>query len=498
MDFIEIHITPIENANKSISQILLDTFKLEENEEKIELENNINDLFDELREELYVVIETPYVDKFYRDSYYTYFASKHREYSKDCIRISFFADEITPEHFRDNDLFQELQDKFLGYSILRPTIPNIFGRSIIAKNAFYDNRYQICEYQSNILLNGIRLEVKGFPHSSQDGESIKCAETTIWAIMEYFGSKYPDYRPVAISSIISALSKYSKKRMLPSAGLTVDQISYALKEFGFGTYIYSRDEAYENEIENILSIYVESGIPTIVALENDTIGHAVIAIGYKREEYIDFNKQSKRGLDIDGTIINYVDYSDVERNYIIQDDNATPQIQIKLNNPTAHYGESDFPEWQDCKVNSLVVPLYRKIYLEAEIAKRLSLEIISDSEFGYNFGDDFVFRFFLTSSRSFKSHISNLQEIDNEIADIIIATKMPKFIWISEIYTRDNYGKDIADGIVVLDATEASEIKKNAILFTAYPKHCIFKIGEKFISLPKGLKTYYRFNNNLS
>lgn len=195
----------------------------------------------------------------------------------------FFSNEITPQHFRDNDLFQDLQDKFLGYSVLRPTIPNIFGRSIISKKAFTENNYKICEYSSNILLNGIRLEVKGFPHSSQDGESIKCAETTIWALMEYFGSKYPDYRPVAISSIITALSKYSKKRMLPSAGLTVDQISYALKEFGFGTYIYSRDDAYENEIENILSIYVESGIPTIVAVENENIGHAIIAIGYKKK-----------------------------------------------------------------------------------------------------------------------------------------------------------------------------------------------------------------------
>jgi hypothetical protein len=498
MDFIEIHITPIENATEAILGILTDTFKLEKDEELINLENIINDLFDELKEELYVVIETPYVDKFYRDSYYTYFASKHREYSKDCIRISFFADEITPEHFRDNGLFQELQDKFLGYSILRPTIPNIFGRSIIAKKAFSENSYQICEYKSNILLNGIRLEVKGFPHSSQDGESIKCAETTIWAIMEYFGSKYPDYRPVAISSIISALAKYSKKRMLPSAGLTVDQISYALKEFGFGTYIYSRDEAYENEIENILSIYVESGIPTIVALENDYIGHAIIAIGYKREENIDFEEQKKRSLDINGETNSYIDYSDVERSYIIQDDNATPQIQIKLNNPTAHYDENDFPEWQGCKVNSLVVPLYRKIYLEAEMAKRLSLEIVSDIDFGYNFGNDFVFRFFLTSSRSFKAHISNLQDIDDEIANNIIATKMPKFIWVSEIYSKDNYGKDIADGIVVLDATEASEIKKNAILFTAYPNQCIFKIGEKFICLSKGFKTYYRFNNNLS
>lgn len=91
MNFIEIKITPIENANEAIQQILIDSFNLDKDDNIIDIENSINDLFDKLKEELYVVIETPYVDKFYRDSYYTYFASKHRQYSKDCIRISFLV-----------------------------------------------------------------------------------------------------------------------------------------------------------------------------------------------------------------------------------------------------------------------------------------------------------------------------------------------------------------------------------------------------------------------
>ena len=51
-----------------------------------------------------------------------------------------------------------------------------------------------------------------------------------------------DYKPTKPSSIINVLNKFSKQRLLPSNGLTVDQISFVLKEFGLGQ-VYAEDEA---------------------------------------------------------------------------------------------------------------------------------------------------------------------------------------------------------------------------------------------------------------
>ncbi len=54
---------------------------------------------DRLRESVWFLIEWPYVDKVYRDSYYTYFSSKLSEYRKDCMLISLFEGEVVPEDF---------------------------------------------------------------------------------------------------------------------------------------------------------------------------------------------------------------------------------------------------------------------------------------------------------------------------------------------------------------------------------------------------------------
>jgi hypothetical protein len=51
--------------------------------------------------------------------------------------------------------------------------------------------------------------------------------------MEYFGHKYVDYVPVLPSDIITALSNPAFERVVPSRGLSVSQISFALKQFGF-------------------------------------------------------------------------------------------------------------------------------------------------------------------------------------------------------------------------------------------------------------------------
>lgn len=43
-----------------------------------------------LRPDLRIVVEYPYVDKVYRDSFYSYFASKSIQYPRNAIRVSLF------------------------------------------------------------------------------------------------------------------------------------------------------------------------------------------------------------------------------------------------------------------------------------------------------------------------------------------------------------------------------------------------------------------------
>src|SRR5258708_31965073 len=149
---------------------------------------------DNLIDTTWILIESPYTDKVYRDSYYSYFSSKLGSSSKECIRLSFFDGEIKADEFTLKDSHASLQDRYLGFIILRPTDPLIIGRSLISPRPVKHNHFLCITTPIDATANSIKLSVEGFPHSSQDTETISCAETTLWAMMEYFGNKYSEYR----------------------------------------------------------------------------------------------------------------------------------------------------------------------------------------------------------------------------------------------------------------------------------------------------------------
>ncbi|HMG69421.1 MAG TPA: hypothetical protein VK588_17105 [Chitinophagaceae bacterium] len=276
----------------------------------------------------------------------------------------------------------------------------------------------------------------------------------------------------------------------------MDQISIALKEFGFGTQIYAREDAYGLEIENIISIYVESGIPIIAAIENDLVGHAILLVGHENDDLVDLKKAPRRDIDYDGILRKYVDYGDLQKRFIVNDDNLTPYTSTTLGDPAEHYLNKD-DGFLGCTITSIVVPLHKKIYLEALEAKQLTLEILSDRDFGYEFKQEFVMRFFLTSSRSFKFHIACMEGFSKDLKDKIIGCKMPKFIWCGEFYSEGNFKKNVANALIIIDATEADDVWIDSLLFAGYPDRCYAKFEKGLVNLPSKFKGYSKFISNL-
>ncbi len=87
---------------------------------------------------------------------------------------------------------------------------------------------------------GHNLTVEAYPYSSQDSETMTCAETTVWSILEYFGTRYSEYRTILPSQLISELERISQERILPSRGLDYCKVSELLKIFGFSPRLYAR------------------------------------------------------------------------------------------------------------------------------------------------------------------------------------------------------------------------------------------------------------------
>lgn len=434
-------------------------FKCPERFAKHAVDFRLKPIIDSMISEIHAVFETPYVDKVYRDSYYGYFSSKSQDYNRDCIRISFFSCEINDETFRDASIVETIKNNYLGFIVLRPTLPNIIGRTVINPKAFIDNNVSVCSTLIPATVDSIKFNVEGFPWSSQDTETITCAETTLWSLMEYFGNRYAEYRPILPTKLIETLKRVSTERQVPSKGLNLQQMSFALKEFGFGTRIYHKPQ-YLTDFNSLIGSYVEGGIPIITALENGEIKHASLCIGQcdVTDDKIDSLGEKVIGINrIDGAFkskgLKIYDYQEIERDFIFIDDNRPPYEKASRNAPTIGYPDAN---WHSCQISAIIVPLHTKIYLEAYEAKNYALNLISQIYTPASPDEEILIRAFLCSNRSYKHGLALDSDMDIDIRNILLELSMPKFVWIIELSTKSLVKNKKANGLIILDATEAS------------------------------------------
>lgn len=395
---------------------------------------------DTLRDDLTIVVETDYVDKVYRDSYYTLYSTKLRDYSRSCVRLSFFEpifDEYT--EITVNNI-ESLKRAYLGYLIIRPLAESCIGRNLISPKAKRISSMLICKTSAHPTCMGLKMRVEGFPHSSQDGEVMSCAETTLWSILEYFGSKYSDYRPALPSDIIAALKPFSYERQIPSSGLSFEQISIVLKNQGFGSKVYERNNPMFQEI---FTCYIESGIPLAVCIETKDFGHAVVCIGRK-----DINRdiiQTEGDSQIYGK--NYCIWNKCVEEFIFNDDNYPSYQPTTFKKPTAYYSDVD---WHSGIITHFIVPLHPKVYLDAELAIQASNYLVAKK---INVPEHNVIRTFLVSNRTYREYIIKNDDISEEIKQVYLHIDMPKFVWVTEISDKNSFCNNKVNGLILLDAT---------------------------------------------
>ena len=430
-----------------------------------------------------IVIERNYVDKVYRDSYYTYYASKRTHYKKDVIKLSFFSDSddfITNESFFNKESLPLLKKCYRGFIVLRPTSPYIVGRSAIAPNLLENHSFKTCLAYISSSAAGLKVTAQAFPFSSQDTETISCAETMVWALMEYYGSKYPEYSPVLPSKILNILKQNMVERQLPSSGLSVGSMSYLLKECGFGPKLYSSDE-FDGDFFSLLSCYIESGIPVIVALDNTdalkdeddiverTIGHAVLCIGHEVIDGNLINGMSAVEYPFKGRkgVLKIKDWDKISKKFIFIDDNFPVYQAESLEDPMRRYleipeekysnkeaKEKADKEWGSCKISHFIVPLHKKTYLEAYVAKKFVKELLVSDFFKYEDGRELYTRTFLCSARSYREYVA-FGNMSSELKGLIMNKSFPKFVWVTEISNK-LIPEGEANGLILLDATEAN------------------------------------------
>lgn len=137
--------------------------------------------------------------------------------------------------------------------------------------------------------------------------------------------------------------------------------------------------------------------------------------------------------------------------YVIMEDHSIP-YQIKSVNDLQF--TEDGIVWE---LDSFVVPLYKHIFMLAEDAYEVVMQLI---EKGYEeiidaIGcNEIVIRLYLTTSRAYKEfRVKNANSLNERV--FFANATYPKFLWVCEYGTLDSYYHHKAIGEFVLDATSS-------------------------------------------
>lgn len=468
----------------------------------------LTEIFNLIQYPLTIVYEDEYVDKIYRDTFYTYFSGKHAHYDRNCKKLSLFRGYINSEVFYSFDDKTEafLQQRFVGICVLKPLIVGKVGRTLLdpTKLNFPTAYVRTTLFKFTVL--GHNLSIQSFPYSSQDSETMTCAETTIWNILEYFGNRYPEYKTVLPSHMIRELERISQERILPSRGLDYYTVSELLKTFGFAPRLYASKAYSESNFKSIFHYYVESGIPLAVGVsgkyDDHIVRHSVVCIGHGNHQNDLTGVPSK----IIGKY-KYVDTADFYNDYVIMDDNQCPFMVQPFDGLT---------KYSNPEVAVFVVPLYKRVFLEANDASAIIATVLEHSDIGFsalvpqiqetvNDENPLVLRLFLTSSRNFKNFRSKHE--DSSTAKYFYnSIQMPRFVWVAELSTYSSYLERKVYGEIILDATSSRMSHLDSLLMVRYLDHLGYRNpGEGFRQISNRIRhkalgfnyPYVLYENNL-
>ncbi len=420
-----------------------------------------------------IALEKIYNDKTYRDSYYHHFASKYSFYSKNSKRLAIFSsDTIELEDFFCEEGHKKLQEYFVGTIVLKPIYPGTIGKTLLSPLGINISNACIRTTKFDSVFLGVELSVNSFPFSSQDSETMTCAETAIWSLMKYYGTRYPVYKVALPSDIHKSTDGNSFERVLPSIGLAYSQSSGALKSFGFYPRFYASEvQNTENSkvLNRILTYYISSGIPTLCGINlvntNTISGHLVVCVGH--ENTMDFT-----GVPIhqdNSQSISFIDFADTIRKFSFMDDNQVP-FALQSYDSFEYYTSNGF---DSTNIKYLIIPLYKRIFLTAENASTYFYNIFKQDGIGlgkvnYQTQEPFVIKIFLASSRKYK-HFRSTRYSHIDVAKTYLDIPFPKFIWVAEIGTKDTIGNNKIIGEVILDATASGNNVNESIIAIHYP-----------------------------
>jgi len=181
-----------------------------------------------------ILIESNYIDKDYRSTYYNFYSKKGRRYRPNCVRLHFFDGTVsfdeptlklsTPDH--------RLTDHYYGFMVLRPTGVATIGRSVVTPDVRRGAIGFIIEACHKVHVLGHTLTIHGFPSMDQHIDIAACAHAACWSILRHYSERYNNYREYRTHDITMLAQQFDPGGFIPSRGLALSQAERVFQEAG--------------------------------------------------------------------------------------------------------------------------------------------------------------------------------------------------------------------------------------------------------------------------
>ena len=181
---------------------------------------------------------------------------------------------------------------YLGFISVRPLPSAPIGRTVLRRLPDGDEPREIWATERyGVHLGNLRLWVEGIAFQQQDVAVGACATAAAWTALSRV-TKHEGMRAPTPAEVSEAAGRHllTHGRTLPAvAGLTIEQLSEAIRSIGFAPESIRADLKPEY-FAIALHTYLQSGIPVVLSLvtkdeeTNDDERHAVTAVGFQMAE----------------------------------------------------------------------------------------------------------------------------------------------------------------------------------------------------------------------
>jgi hypothetical protein len=207
------------------------------------------------------LLEHEYIDGDYRDEYANFYIKVFRNLPDRCERLHFWAGK-----------------RYLGYCSIRPVPGQPVCRTMLDPGPTFEEAVS-CIVAARAQPYGRKLVVPAFPFISQDRQYGRCAHAVLWMVSHYHHLLH-DTPAHTMSDIVNAAAEDETERVVPSAGLTEEQIGSTLRRIGLSAAMYrvwDDGDALLDEvaITRLVRRYLNSRIPVVLG----TPGHLTALIG---------------------------------------------------------------------------------------------------------------------------------------------------------------------------------------------------------------------------